>query len=134
MDHLRCVFTKQMGLTDKDIVTLSGAHTLVGETLNLIFAPVSSNLVEIDFSPLLAKWFLSLFMISIFTFSLLDHDREDATRTGLDLKEHGLPTRCNLTTHTSSESEFVISSFYCARIYVILVLCGFFSVRSCQLI
>lgn len=28
IDHLRCVFTKQMGLTDKDIVTLSGAHTL----------------------------------------------------------------------------------------------------------
>lgn len=30
LDHLRCVFTKQMGLTDKDIVVLSGAHTLVG--------------------------------------------------------------------------------------------------------
>jgi L-ascorbate peroxidase len=28
MEHLRCVFVKQMGLTEKDIVTLSGAHTL----------------------------------------------------------------------------------------------------------
>jgi L-ascorbate peroxidase len=28
LDHLRCVFVKQMGLTDKDIVALSGAHTL----------------------------------------------------------------------------------------------------------
>ncbi|KAL4189359.1 hypothetical protein AMTRI_Chr08g206650 [Amborella trichopoda] len=28
-DHLRQVFIKQMGLTDKDIVALSGAHTLV---------------------------------------------------------------------------------------------------------
>lgn len=28
-DHLRDVFTKQMGLSDKDIVALSGAHTLV---------------------------------------------------------------------------------------------------------
>ncbi|KAF2620829.1 hypothetical protein F2Q68_00042669 [Brassica cretica] len=27
-DHLRQVFTKQMGLSDKDIVALSGAHTL----------------------------------------------------------------------------------------------------------
>lgn len=29
-DHLRDVFVKQMGLSDKDIVTLSGGHTLVG--------------------------------------------------------------------------------------------------------
>lgn len=28
-DHLRQVFTKQMGLTDQDIVALSGGHTLV---------------------------------------------------------------------------------------------------------
>lgn len=28
-DHLRDVFVKQMGLSDKDIVALSGAHTLV---------------------------------------------------------------------------------------------------------
>lgn len=28
LDHLRCVFTTQMGLTDKDLVVLSGAHTL----------------------------------------------------------------------------------------------------------
>jgi hypothetical protein len=28
-DHLRVVFCKQMGLSDKDIVALSGAHTLV---------------------------------------------------------------------------------------------------------
>lgn len=28
-DHLRDVFVKQMGLTDQDIVALSGAHTLV---------------------------------------------------------------------------------------------------------
>lgn len=27
--HLRDVFVKQMGLTDKDIVVLSGAHTIV---------------------------------------------------------------------------------------------------------
>lgn len=28
-DHLRVVFGKQMGLSDQDIVALSGAHTLV---------------------------------------------------------------------------------------------------------
>lgn len=28
-DHLRDVFVKQMGLSDKDIVALSGGHTLV---------------------------------------------------------------------------------------------------------
>jgi L-ascorbate peroxidase len=29
-DHLRQVFGKQMGLSDQDIVALSGGHTLVG--------------------------------------------------------------------------------------------------------
>jgi hypothetical protein len=29
VDHLRTVFKDGMGLTDLDIVTLSGAHTLV---------------------------------------------------------------------------------------------------------
>jgi L-ascorbate peroxidase len=28
-DHLRMVFGQQMGLSDQDIVALSGAHTLV---------------------------------------------------------------------------------------------------------
>lgn len=35
-DHLRQVFGAQMGLSDKDIVALSGAHTLV--SANLIYA------------------------------------------------------------------------------------------------
>ena len=30
-DHLRQVFSTQMGLSDQDIVALSGGHTLVGE-------------------------------------------------------------------------------------------------------
>jgi len=29
-DHLRTVFGQQMGLSDQDIVALSGGHTLVG--------------------------------------------------------------------------------------------------------
>lgn len=33
MDHLRCVFVKQMGLTEQDIVALSGAHTLVRKSI-----------------------------------------------------------------------------------------------------
>lgn len=44
-DHLRTVFKTQMGLSDKDIVALSGGHTLVGESLNW----TSSFLLEIHF-------------------------------------------------------------------------------------
>lgn len=32
-DHLRQVFSTQMGLSDQDIVALSGGHTLVGGRL-----------------------------------------------------------------------------------------------------
>jgi len=34
-DHLRQVFSTQMGLSDQDIVALSGGHTLVGGTGHL---------------------------------------------------------------------------------------------------
>lgn len=34
-DHLRQVFATQMGLSDQDIVALSGGHTLVGRILQL---------------------------------------------------------------------------------------------------
>nr|KJB26144.1 hypothetical protein B456_004G227300 [Gossypium raimondii] len=56
-DHLRQVFSHQMGLSDQDIVALSGGHTLVC-----------------------------------------------ATRRGLDLRDHGLPTLLSLTTLTSRSS------------------------------
>jgi L-ascorbate peroxidase len=36
-DHLRQVFGKQMGLSDQDIVALSGGHTLVGSVLACFF-------------------------------------------------------------------------------------------------
>lgn len=42
-DHLRDVFVKAMGLSDKDIVVLSGGHTLVYVACSLkflIFFPV----------------------------------------------------------------------------------------------
>ena len=32
-DHLRDVFVTHMGLTDKDIVALSGGHTLVSSAI-----------------------------------------------------------------------------------------------------
>lgn len=47
-DHLRNVFVKQMGLSDKDIVTLSGGHTLVGAaTLSNLFASALSCIILI---------------------------------------------------------------------------------------
>lgn len=38
-DHLRDVFVAHMGLTDKDIVALSGGHTLVSSAIYLFSFP-----------------------------------------------------------------------------------------------
>lgn len=42
-DHLRNVFVKTMGLSDKDIVTLSGGHTLVYTGLSLNILPTIAH-------------------------------------------------------------------------------------------
>lgn len=41
-DHLRDVFVEHMGLSDKDIVALSGAHTLVCVIICFPFLPCLS--------------------------------------------------------------------------------------------
>jgi hypothetical protein len=66
-DHLRQVFSTQMGLSDQDIVALSGGHTLVGGFF-LFFCQLLKAGAYVQLS-------LSC--------------REDATRTGLDLREPG---------------------------------------------
>lgn len=81
-DHLRDVFVKQMGLSDKDIVALSGAHTLVCCTL-LLFNPICCEVL-----------FLHTYFLVIFFF------REDATRSVLVLRDLGPPIPLSLTTHT----------------------------------
>lgn len=43
-DHLRTVFKTQMGLSDKDIVALSGGHTLVG-----VKTPNSTSLFLLEY-------------------------------------------------------------------------------------
>lgn len=43
-DHLRQVFSTQMGLSDQDIVALSGAHTLVGGIVQVASVFVFGNL------------------------------------------------------------------------------------------
>jgi len=42
-DHLRDVFGKAMGLTDQDIVALSGGHTLVCYDCELVFFRMLSD-------------------------------------------------------------------------------------------
>lgn len=66
-DHLRQVFSTQMGLSDQDIVALSGGHTLVGGF----------------FCQLLKAGAYAQLSLSC---------REDATRTVLGLREPGRPT------------------------------------------
>ncbi|KVH94573.1 heme peroxidase, partial [Cynara cardunculus var. scolymus] len=45
-DHLRDVFVKTMGLTDEDIVALSGGHTLLPTDKALLGDPVFRPLVD----------------------------------------------------------------------------------------
>ena len=81
-DHLRDVFTKQMGLTDQDIVALSGGHTLVCVCCILVLLPPTRD----------EEWYLIIYYLIL---------REDATRSDLDLRDHGLQTPSSLTTLTS---------------------------------
>lgn len=70
--HRRQVFSTQMGLSDQDIVALFGGHTLVGG-IGRVFLFVWQ----------LESWCLCTVVSSY---------REDATRTGLGLRELGRPT------------------------------------------
>ena len=76
-DHLRQVFGTQMGLSDKDIVALSGGHTLVC----VDGLPFDCNLTSFpDCNFKVSVWM-------VFNFC-----REGATRSDLDLKVPGPPT------------------------------------------
>ncbi|KAK8446191.1 hypothetical protein SEVIR_9G448300v4 [Setaria viridis] len=81
-DHLRQVFGKQMGLSDQDIVALSGGHTLVC-CCPLMFASSLCNM------------YACIDVVFLFFF------REGATRSGLVLRGPGLETLWSLTTLTS---------------------------------
>jgi len=74
-DHLRQVFSTQMGLSDQDIVALSGGHTLVGGTGHLACV-------------FLCVWQLERWCLCTIPSSC----REDAARIGLGLREPGHPT------------------------------------------
>ena len=94
-DHLRQVFVTQMGLSDKDIVALSGAHTLVCVqfySYSHLMSGIQSVLTSYHNCDLKLKdagWFYVC--------------REGATRSALDLKDPGPPTLWSLITATSSE-------------------------------
>lgn len=91
--HLREVFYR-MGLSDKDIVALSGGHTLVSAYLLL-------GQTEGSFR------FQYIFWVSLtcrYTFGML-YDREGHTQIDLVLKAHGLRSHWSLITRTLCKSS-----------------------------
>lgn len=88
MDHLRDVFSR-MGLNDKDIVALSGGHTLV-----CMLHPKTKTY----------ELFPSFGSYHSYTF------RVGATRSAQDSREHGHKTRSFSTTPISSKIRFSASA------------------------
>lgn len=94
--HLRVVFYR-MGLTDKDIVALSGGHTLVLYHMDL-------NLDTDIFLRMNAFVLKFLFCVSCC--------REEHIQRDLALRALGLKSLWNLTTHTLCKISIIMNLFY----------------------
>lgn len=84
-----------MGLSDQDIVALSGGHTLVSMILGNYWLCWNHNAFFLFFF-----WGLCY---QCYWFMWICFCREGATRSVLALRDHGLLTLLSLTTHTLSE-------------------------------
>lgn len=84
-----------MGLSDQDIVALSGGHTLVSMILGNYWLCWNHNAFFFFFF-----WGLCY---QCYWFMWICFCREGATRSVLALRDHGLLTLLSLTTHTLSE-------------------------------
>lgn len=115
-----------MGLTDQDIVALSGGHTLVC----ICYLVVLLSQIRCG-RMILTRSFAAPF-------------REDATRSDLDLRDHGLQTLSSLTTLTLSMPRPALRLFCihilkdldikCTRLWYHLVICYLLIVMNRELL